>query len=77
MGTIAIVILRSTLQFIAIVLSIASGIILVRRLDTHSYALYQSITKRVSGYVAGFIFYPLEYGFTDILFKTSKERLKR
>jgi len=55
MGTVVIVLLRSILQFIAVILSIASGIILVRRLDPYSYALYQTILKRVSGYIGGFI----------------------
>ena len=53
MGAVVIVLLRSILQFIAIILSIASGIILVRRLDPYSYALYQTIIKRVSSYIGG------------------------
>ncbi len=55
MGTVVVVLLRSILQLIAVTLSIVSGVILVRRLDPYSYALYQTIIKRVSSYIGGFI----------------------
>jgi len=52
MGALLITVLRGALYFLALLANIAASIVLVRRLPPQGYALYQTVSKRVSQLVA-------------------------
>lgn len=52
MGVLRVATVRGILRFLAVLLSMVTGIIIARKLDPSSYALYQIVTKRVTSFSA-------------------------
>ena len=52
MGVLRVATIRGILRFLAVLLSTVTGIIIARKLDPSSYALYQIVTKRITPFSA-------------------------